>query len=140
MVGLLDFKPPGQTFSLGGKDIAVPGLTFGHIRDLVARFPKLGELLQGKTVMASDIVSTIPDAVPAIIATGFGFPADKEQEAAASKMTIGVQIDMIDAVIKATEPSGEGPLSKKLRGLLADAVPAAPQVPSITSSDKPSGG
>lgn len=133
MVGIIGFAPAPQTFTLGDQTVAVPGLTFGHIRDLVARFPKFGELLEGKTVAGADVLNTVPDAVPAIIATGFGFPNDKDQEAAAARLTIGIQIDMIDAIITATEPSGDGPLSKKLRGILSVATPPVQPAPSTTS-------
>lgn len=139
MAGFADLSPSFASFTLGDKSLPIPGLTFGHIRDLTARFPALGDLLKGKTVAASAIMDSVPDAVPAIIATGFGFHNDKEQEALAAKYNVGIQVDMIDAIVKATEPSGDGVLSKKLKGLLDEMTPAVQPIPSTTTSDSPSG-
>lgn len=143
MPGLLDLVPSVESVTLCNQKIPVSGVTLAGIALLIARFPELRDLLSGKSLDANALIARVPDAVAAIIAAGIGFAGDEKQEAVAAALPMGAQVDLIEAIIRATLPGGAGPFVAKLQAFMALGAPAPPSAGSAivpnTNSAKPSG-
>ncbi|RWC29846.1 MAG: hypothetical protein EOS70_23445 [Mesorhizobium sp.] len=119
MAGLLDIAPLTEKVRVGGATVEVSGVSAGGIVAMIARFPEFRMLMTGKDVDVASLVSMGGDAVAAIIAAGVGFPGDEAQEAAAARLPLEAQADILAAIIKVTLPNGIGPFLEKLTALLA---------------------
>lgn len=118
MTGLSDLFASPTTVTIGDKQIEVVALTIEQIGKLLARFEVLRQQIASADAAKLDAVSMLSkigvEAASAIIAAGTGKPGDAAQEAAAAKLAFGVQVDLIDAIVTATLPSGDGPLARQL--------------------------
>lgn len=119
MVGLLDIAPLTEKVSVGGATVEVSGVSASGIISLIARFPEFRLLMTGKEVDVGSLIAMGGQAVAAIIAAGVGFPGDEAQEAAAARLPLEAQTDILAAIIKVTLPNGIGPFFEKLTALLA---------------------
>lgn len=122
--GLLDIAL--STEEVAG--VLVTGVSAKGVAYLLSLFPDLRRVMTGQTVTADMLIAIAPDAVSAIIATGCGYvPIDtveslerqKEAEAKAANMPLGLQVDFLDAIIRVTMPGGVGPFVAKLEKLQA---------------------
>ena len=93
----------------------------------MARFPDLRKLMSGGEITVEDMIAAGPAALAAILAAGTGAPEGEAAEAAAAKLMIGDQVDLLAAIMKVTLPGGAAPFVKKLRGLglVIDGKPGA---------------
>ena len=137
MVGLLDIAPAAETVTVGGQPVAVHGVSARGIAVLLGRFPELRALIaqRQQDVSADRLMVLVPDAIAAIIAAGTGLPGDAAMEAAADRLPVEEQLDLLDAILRLTLPSGIGPFVERLAGLgsrLGVASPA-PAIPATTS-------
>lgn len=107
MTSLTDLA--ASTDSVAG--VPVYGVSAKGIAILLTRFPVVRDLFGGQAVdFTAEMISTLaPDAVACVIACGTGTPGDAEQEAAASKLSVNVQAEMLDKIITLTMPNGVGP-------------------------------
>lgn len=123
MPGLKDIAKSFKTVTVSGTQVSVPGISADGIAYLFHRFPVVRELISGRDVdLTADALSKLaPEAVAAIIATGTGDVNDPEAEAAAAKLPLEAQLDLLEAIIGETMPSGVAPfverLTKTLNGL-----------------------
>lgn len=119
MVGLLDIGQISESVSVRGKDVEVKGISGRGILVLLDKFPEVKELLTTQSgVTAEDLVRITPDAVAAVIAAGCGYPGNKEAEEFADQLTVGEQVELIDAIFRVTFPEGVGPFVEKLTKLV----------------------
>lgn len=117
MTSLTELAALSTAVKVMGKDITVHGVSAAGIAQLLHRFPALGKAMSGGGFKQEELVKLAPDAVAALIAAGCGDPGNKEVEKAAAKLALEAQLDLIQAIIKLTFPSGVGPFVKKLEGL-----------------------
>ena len=107
---------------------------------LLARFPDLRKLFAGRDVGMEELLAIGGDLVAAIIAAGTGAPGDPAAEAAAGRLGIDEQADLLAAILRVTLPKGVGPFVEKLLALGAalDAGSVG-TVPATTSRKRSSG-
>lgn len=113
-VKLTDLAPVARTVKIRGQEFSVRGLQALEIVEIAVRYPDLAELVDQEEITAGSILSIARAAVPALIAAALGFSGDTEQEAAAATLTAGEEIEIIEAAVKLTMPTGIGPFVEKL--------------------------
>jgi hypothetical protein len=116
MTSLLEISNLVRKVDVGnGQEIEVSGVSGEGLIDLMSRFPEIAKAMSGVQIDRDAFIKKAPDAVGAIIAAGIGKPGVKEEEAAARKLGLGIQVDLIDAILQATFPKGVGPFVEKLK-------------------------
>jgi hypothetical protein len=141
MPGLKDIAPSFRTVPVKGVNVEVPGISAQGIAYLFYRFPVVRELIGGKDVQLKpeDLQALGPAAVAAIIATGCGDIADEEAEASAARLGAEDQLNLLEAVIGETMPSGPGPfvqrLTKMFGGLSAESMSIPAGISQSESND-----
>jgi hypothetical protein len=120
MVGLLDLAPVAEKVTIGDAYIDVPGISATGIALLLLRFPQLGALaIDEETLKSGNLLALGEEIVGAIGAAGCGYPNNREAEAKFAALGVGVQVDILDAIIRMTMPEGFGPFVEKLKKLTA---------------------
>lgn len=120
MVGLLDIAPSTRSVRVEGNDVAVVGVSARGIAYLLQRFPALKELMAGgKNVTADEIMSTVPDAITAIIACGTGYVNNPEAEKIVDSLPVSAQLEMLGEIISLTMPKGVGPFIEQVQKTMA---------------------
>lgn len=141
MVGLVDIAPAVERVSIRGQEVEVFGVSAAGVANLLARFPDLRRLFSGRDIEVDQLVAMGGELVCAIIAAGTGAPGDEATEAAAGRLSIDEQVDLLATILRVTLPKGVGPFMEKLLGLgssLGDAGQAA--TARATTSPKRSSG
>lgn len=135
MVGLLDIAPLTEKVTVSGKQIEVFGVSAVGIASLITEFPEIKKLMSGKEVDVSSLLAMSGSAIAAIIAAGVGHPGEEAYQAAASRLPLEAQTDILGAIIKVTLPNGIGPFFEKLTALLAvkDGAGALAKAPATKS-------
>lgn len=124
MAGLLDIAP----ISTKLHGVTVTGVSVKGVAYILDRFPQARMAMTGRelNLTVADIMVLAPQAIASIIAVGCGIVPDGtpegearqlEHEAAASELVVGIQMEFIDAILKATLPGGVGPFVKTLEQL-----------------------
>jgi len=142
MPGLVDIGPMYEEVDIGSAKIEVSGITAEGAFHLLRRFPEIRKAMSGVSVDVEELMGLGPEIISAVIAAGIGFPNDKVQEAAARKLSIGHQVDVVSAILRVSFPKGLGALVQQVDRLASfvDAVPSsrargsASQSPSKSSS------
>jgi hypothetical protein len=120
MVGLLDLAPVVEKVTIGDAYIEVPGISATGIALLLLRFPQLGAMaIDEESLKTGNLLALGEEIVGAIGAAGCGYPNNKEAEAKFASLGVGVQVDILDAIIRMTMPEGFGPFVEKLKNLAA---------------------
>lgn len=119
MVGLLDIAPLTEKVTVSGKQLAVYGVSAAGLVNLISRFPEIRQMMNGREVDVASLMNIGGEAIAAVIAAGIGFPGDEKQEAAAGRLPLEAQADILAAIIKVTLPNGVGPFIDKLTAMLA---------------------
>jgi hypothetical protein len=78
------------------------------------RFPELRALISGRDVGLDQLLALGGDIVGAVIAAGCGQVGDELAEAAAGRLPLDDQAELLTAVMKLTMPQGIGPFVDKL--------------------------
>ena len=133
MVGLVDIAPAREKVLVGDQEVEVCGISAAGLAVLLQRFPQLRQLFAGREISMDDVFEFGGPCVAAIIAAGTGAPGNKDAEAVASQLTFDIQLDFIEAILKATLPGGMGNFMQKLErmgGVLGGAA-----VPSVSAPD-----
>ena len=96
---LPDVVPTGETVA----GMLFTGLSLRQVVNLVKRFPPLEALMNGRSVTGAEIIGIAPDALEDILSEGSGH-GENDQVAKAwfSKVALGEQLAMLEAVLKAT--------------------------------------
>lgn len=113
MAGLLSIAPLTETVH----GVTVTGVSLAGVAHLLAKFPELRMLMAGKEVDANDLITLAPQAVAEIIAAGVGFPGDGEQVEHAQTLSLELQADFLEAILRLTMPKGVGPFVEKITKL-----------------------
>ena len=117
MASLLDIAPAVKTVNILGVPVEVIGVSAKGIVSLMTRFPQLADMLGGKDIDLSDLLTLGGDIVAAIIAAGCGKPGDEHYEATASRLPLEAQADLLGAILEVTMPGGFGPFVERLTRL-----------------------
>ena len=120
MISRLDIAPLRRSVRIGASDdesVWVSGISAMGIASLLDRFPDLRKLMTGVEVSSEELMKLGTGIVAAIIAAGCGHPGHPKAEENAANFPIGVQADLLAAVVELTMPNGIGPLVEKLSGL-----------------------
>jgi hypothetical protein len=110
-MSLLKIAPLTKTVTVSGGTIEVRGISAKAIANLIFRFPAIQRALDGGRLDRAALIKLVPDAVAAIIAAAVGAPGDQATEDDAALMSIGDQLDVLNAVFEATFPNGTAPLT-----------------------------
>ncbi len=129
MVSLVDIAPATERVTVRGQEIEVSGVSAAGVAMLLARFPDLRKLFAGRDVGMEELMAVGGELVAAIIAAGTGSPGGPAAEAAAGRLGIDEQADLLSAILRVTLPKGVGPFVEKLLALGAVLDPAAPSWP-----------
>jgi hypothetical protein len=114
MVGLLDIAPLTQTITVRDHPIEVAGVSAKGVAQLLLRFPELRALISGREVGLDQLLALGGDIIAAVIAAGCGVPGDERAEAAAGRLGLDDQAELLAAIMKLTMPQGIGPFVEKL--------------------------
>jgi len=119
MPGLKDIAQSFATVTVKGVALPVSGISAEGIAYLFHRFPIARELIGGKSVdvTAETLVKLGPEAVAALIATGTGELNDRDAEKAAARLGLEDQLNLLEAIIRETMPSGPGPFVQRLSSM-----------------------
>lgn len=120
VVSFLDLVPPTPTFDVGGQLVSITPLSLREIADLGKRFEKLADLKDKPLIVV--LKEAGPEAIGGIIAAGMGKPGDAAYEKKGADLSFGLQVDLVDAIIKASTPKGDGPLASALLELAGQVV------------------
>jgi hypothetical protein len=134
-LSLTDIGAPHIKVSIGDKQVDVYGLSVENLIALLQRFPEAGKWLAPGTVNMTEMIAAAPKLLSAIIATATGAPEDKESEAVASKLSVEIQLDILDAVVKLTFKDGFGPFVKRIADL--SVVAASVNFGRVTGTNSP---
>ena len=118
MVGLLDIAPLTTTVKLGKEKIEVVGISAKGVACILQDFPQFAGMLSGGTLKGEELLAAAPDMVAAIIAAGTGTPGNDQAIERASMLPVEYQLDLLEAIIKISMPSGPAPFMRRLTGLL----------------------
>jgi len=114
MVGLLDIAPLIQTVTLRDHPIEVTGVSAKGLAQLLLHFPELRALISGRDVDLDQLLELGGDVVAAVIAAGCGQAGDAQAEAAAGRLGLDDQAELLAAIMTLTMPQGVGPFVDKL--------------------------
>jgi hypothetical protein len=137
-IDLLDIAPSGgESVAVPGGELTVAGLDVRALIRLLARFPELRSLLAGGDTALETLAAVAPQAVAAAIAAAAGHPGDDAREAAAARLPLGTQADLLAAIMRQTMPRGLRPFVAALGALAADPMAtdaaSAPSPPQSTN-------
>lgn len=114
MVGLLDIAPLTKTVTIRDQPIEVTGVSAKGLAQLLLRFPELRALISGREVGLDQLLSLGGDIIAAIIAAGCGQAGDAQAEAAAGRLGLDDQAELLAAIMTLTMPQGLGPFVDRL--------------------------
>jgi hypothetical protein len=143
MASLLDIAPIKRKVPVMGQELEVGGLSALGIAHLLQRIPEVRKMLSGMDFefTMERLVEAVPEAAGVIIASACGYEGNDEAEAAANRIPLGEQVEILETVLDLTIPGGLAPFVKKLRSLMAvvssnDASGAGTKAPGGKSPSK----
>ena len=114
MVGLLDVAPLIQTVTIRDQPVEVTGVSARGVAQLLLRFPELRALISGREVGLDQLLALGGDIIAAVIASGCGQAGDAQAEAAAGRLGLDDQVELLAAIMTLTMPQGLGPFVDRL--------------------------
>lgn len=123
MTGLMDIVPLTKQVTVGNQQIEVNGISALGLAQLMTDFPELQQMMEGKDIELTParLIELFPEAVAGILAAGTGKPGDKQVQKHATTLPVGVQLDLLIAILDLSIPGGLGPFVQNL-AVLASAV------------------
>lgn len=124
MVKLSDIAPAQKRVLVPAGDgnevgVDVRGLTIENIRDLLERFPEAISLFDDKMAVQT-LLRMGPRFVAAVIAMACGDPNSEAAEEVAASWPVGIQVEILNIVIRQTMPRGLAPFEELLKSLGLD--------------------
>lgn len=117
-LSLLDIGPLSEDVPVAeGRALKVYGVSAKGVFALFKRFPNVGQWFKGGKIDGQGLIAEVPEAIAAIIAAGCGEPGNPQAEEAAEKMSVEVQLDVIEAIARLTFKSGFGPFVQRIVAL-----------------------
>jgi hypothetical protein len=138
-LSLADLAAMTLDVPVGQSHVTVSGISARDALAIFKRFPKLASLMEGFNL--TTFLEVAPDAAAAVIAAGFGKLGSEEDEAAAAKIGVETQFDILEAIGGLTFKNGFAPFVGKITRLANAAGSAnSTKVPAMTSptASKPS--
>jgi hypothetical protein len=130
MADLLDIAPQTavEIIKIDGRRIKVRGISVSTLATLVARFPKLKDLLQGDfgDSFVLRLIEGVGSATSAIIAAGCGHFGDAEYEQSVENLLPEHQLKLLKAIFGLTFPNGIGFFVEELTSLMNPGEGAKP--------------
>ena len=118
---LLDIAGTSEVVSVGDTPITVYGISIRTALKIVERFPAILKMFT-EGFNFEDIIKVAPDAIAAIIASSLGKIGDVEEEEAAERLPLDIQLEFLLAIGRLTFKNGFGPFVSRVIAL-ADAAP-----------------
>lgn len=112
---LLDVASAPRTVRINDLDVAVYGVSGKGLAAILGRFPDVAKMFSGIEPDKAVLMQMGPDVLAAFIAAGCGCPNDDKAEKVASDLSVGNQLELVDAIIKISFPRGISPFVAKLR-------------------------
>ena len=131
MQSLLDIAPLREKVKVNGSELEIRGVSAEDFVALLQRFPLLQEAFAVGKFTPADLVGIAPQAIAAIIASGFRQFGNAEAEAVAADLPLGLQVELLGAIVRLTMPNGYGPFVNAIQSVLA--AVGAEQIPGMTS-------
>lgn len=115
-IGLLDLVQRREKVPIkgNGEYLEVRGVSAQDVATLLTKYPALEKVFLGRGIGIDDLRALAHDCIGPIIAAGFGKLGDEETEKAASELSLEFQTDCIEAIGRATLPSGFGPFASRV--------------------------
>lgn len=120
MAGFGDIAPAVEVVNIRGTEIKMGGVSYEDIVGIGQRFKEAAAAL-GSGMTVFDFAAQFPDAIGALLATGFGQKGNKKVEEQARGLSVGDQAVLLEALIKASFAEGFGPFVRILQALGFDA-------------------
>jgi hypothetical protein len=136
MVGLLDIAPLTQTVTIRDQPIEITGISAKGVAQLLLRFPELRALISGRDVGFDQLLALGGDIIAAVIAAGCGQAGEAEAEAAAGRLSLDDQAELLAAIMTLTMPQGIGPFVDRLARMGFNPVAGAGSTTPDTSLPK----
>jgi hypothetical protein len=127
MASLLDIGPLTASVTVRGQDLTVHGIGADTLVQLLNDYPELRKYmagLGGDVTNQQDLMTKMgPDIVCVIILTGAGFKTSDEKALAIVKsLTIGEQMQLLEAILMMTFPKGFPAFVESLSRIAGDAA------------------
>jgi len=109
MTSLVDLGPLEKDVPIRGQSIKVRGINAHDIFSLLQDYPELRLVLAGKRTegdLALSLIQGIPGSIGSIIAAATGHSGEAQHIAAAQRLSIGEQTEILIAAIELTFPQG----------------------------------
>lgn len=119
-----------------GEYLEVRGVSAQDVATLLEKFPALQKVFLGRGISIDDLRALAHDCIGSIIAAGFGKLGDEETENAANALPLEFQTDCIEAIGRATLPSGFGPFANRVTAAFGGLHSAPAGRPPATNSPK----
>lgn len=130
-LSLLDLDGTSERVQVGTKAgdpvyVEVFGVSAKGVVEVFRRFPEVMKWFKGGgNIDIKNLVNESPDALAAIIAAGVGEPGNQKSEAKAARLSVEVQVDIIEAIGRQTFAlHGFGPFAEKIIALAGKAQAA----------------
>jgi hypothetical protein len=144
-IGLLDLiarrekvHVKGSGNNGGGEYLEVRGVSAQDVAALLKQFPTLEKIFMGRGITIDDLRALAHDCIGSIIAAGVGKLGDEEVEKAANALSLEFQTDLIEAIGRATLPSGFGPFANRVTAAFGGLHSAPVGRPPVMNSPKES--
>lgn len=112
-LSLADIAAMAKDVPVGTSFITVSGISARDALAIFRRFPKLAALMDGFSL--GTFLEVAPEAAAAIIAASCGKIGDEADEAAAAKLGIELQYDILETIGGLTFKNGFGPFVEKVK-------------------------
>lgn len=129
MASLLDIAPLVDHVDVRGTTIEVRGVSARGVAQLLYRFPKIRKMWATSKWDVATIMEMGDEVVAALIAASLSHPGDPEYEAAAGRLALGEQAEIMAKSLKLTMPNGfsrfSTALTEAMGAVNAGAAPTA---------------
>jgi hypothetical protein len=134
MPDIFDLVPASQIIEIGGTSTTVRPIQLGDCLQIINRFPKLREFLDGNKTEVSfgEILQT--GAVPAICAAGCGRFGEQDAEEHFAALDADTQTQFLSPILRLTMPRGVAPFLISL-GAFAEVLSGPPQPKLMTREE-----
>ena len=120
-LSILDIGPISDTVPVGDQQLTVYGISALGIFTVLQSYPEIKDWFAnqaGHKVDPTKLVSEMPGAVSAIIAAGCGEPGNKVAEENAARLSVEMQLDIIEKIGGLTFKNGFGPFAQRVVALI----------------------
>lgn len=114
MAGIIDIAPIAETADIRGHAVIIRGVELTELAAIIARFPEVRNLFDGKAIKADAIGALSKIVQAAVIAAG----VDEIDEVGAGNLTPGERALLMSKILLLTLPDPIGPFVDALKRML----------------------